>query len=182
MDLPDNAEKKFSGIIFDVYHYEQELYDGTKATFEKLKRATTLQTLGIVGDKIIIVKDSQPHRETMWSLPGGRIEEREDDLTGAQREFMEETGFESQTWTPLRTYSPYNKIDWEIKIFLARDCKKTTEPEPDAGEKIELHLVDFDEFIDIVCADKFHDHQFANEVLRMRVNGKLDILKKEIFA
>ena len=35
--IPENAKRVFKGIIFDVYQWEQELYNGSKAVFEKLK-------------------------------------------------------------------------------------------------------------------------------------------------
>mgnify|MGYP000255301749 CR=1 FL=1 len=39
--LPPDAKKDFDGIIFDVYHYNQKMYNGTTETFEILKRADT---------------------------------------------------------------------------------------------------------------------------------------------
>lgn len=38
------------------------------------------------------------------SLPGGRVEAGEDSLSGAQREFLEETGYTAETWRPLAEY------------------------------------------------------------------------------
>mgnify|MGYP002622956812 CR=1 FL=1 len=180
--IPENAKKVFDGIIFDAYHFELERYDGSKAVFEKLKRATTLITLPVVGDKIVMVRDSQPHRDTMWGLPGGRQDGGESELEGAQLEFNEETGYSSKNWSEIRRYTPYSKIDWEIVFFLARDCTKVAEPDVDPGEKIEVYEKTFDEFIEIVCGPEFHERDFALEVMRLRLEGRLDELKKEIFG
>ena len=38
MKIPKNATKVFSGKTFDVYQWEQEMFDGSKKIFEKLKR------------------------------------------------------------------------------------------------------------------------------------------------
>lgn len=35
--IPDHAKCVFKGVIFDVYQWEQKLYNGTTTTFEKLK-------------------------------------------------------------------------------------------------------------------------------------------------
>ena len=32
--IPENAKKVFTGQVFDVYQWEQEMFDGSKATFE----------------------------------------------------------------------------------------------------------------------------------------------------
>lgn len=37
MKLPPQAKKVFTGQIFDVYQWEQEMYDGSFETFEMLK-------------------------------------------------------------------------------------------------------------------------------------------------
>ncbi|MEI7603954.1 MAG: hypothetical protein WCJ19_02970 [bacterium] len=36
--IPEDAVKVFSGVIFDVYQWQQLQFDGTYATFEKIKR------------------------------------------------------------------------------------------------------------------------------------------------
>ena len=37
MKVPKQAKRVFKGVIFDVYQWEQEMFDGTKEIFEKLK-------------------------------------------------------------------------------------------------------------------------------------------------
>ncbi len=39
MKIPPNAKRVFKGIIFDVYQWQQKMFDGSKETFEMLKRA-----------------------------------------------------------------------------------------------------------------------------------------------
>lgn len=36
--IPENAKLVFKGKIFDTYQWEQEMYDGSRVTFEKIKR------------------------------------------------------------------------------------------------------------------------------------------------
>ncbi len=40
--MPANAKRVFKGVVFDTYQWEQDMYDGTKKTFEKLKRPDTV--------------------------------------------------------------------------------------------------------------------------------------------
>ena len=45
--VPADADKVFEGVIYDVYHWDQTLYDGSKAKFEMLKRPDTVVIIGI---------------------------------------------------------------------------------------------------------------------------------------
>ncbi|PJC53414.1 MAG: hypothetical protein CO029_02850, partial [Candidatus Magasanikbacteria bacterium CG_4_9_14_0_2_um_filter_41_10] len=73
-DIPEQAKKVFSGVIFDVYQWEQELYDGSKATFERLTRPATLQVIAEVDGRIAMSDEEQPAKGRFLSLLGGRQE------------------------------------------------------------------------------------------------------------
>ncbi len=67
--VPDSAVCAFSGIIYDVYHGQQKLFDGSEMTFEMLRRADTVSAVCIDGDKIIVLQDEQPHRGLPYNIP-----------------------------------------------------------------------------------------------------------------
>lgn len=46
--IPSHATKVFSGVIFDVYQWEQELFNGNIATFEALRRPSTVIIIPVV--------------------------------------------------------------------------------------------------------------------------------------
>src|SRR5262249_7028087 len=92
--LPPDAKCVFKGILFDVYQWEQKMFDGTTATFEKLKRHDTVLVIPVTtGKKIIMLEQEQPARPPFISFPGGRLEESENPLQAVHRELMEETGY-----------------------------------------------------------------------------------------
>lgn len=182
MKIPPNAKKVFDGIIFDVYQWEQEMFDGTKETFEMLKRPNTIEVIATEGDKILLSKQSQPNKSDFYSLFGGRAEEGEEPLNTAKRELLEESGLKSENWELLKTYTPIHKIDWSIYMYVARNCVKTSEQKLDAGEKIVIIECTFDEFIKIVESDKYWGNELVLDVLRMRVDGKLEEFKRKIFG
>src|SRR5882757_3955251 len=98
MKIPPQAKKVFQGVIFSVYQWQQEMFDGSTETFEMLKRPNTIEVIATQGDKILISRQSQPNKENFYSLFGGRAEEGEDPLVTAKRELLEESGLESDDW------------------------------------------------------------------------------------
>jgi ADP-ribose pyrophosphatase len=152
MSMPENAKKVFQGVIFDVYQWEQKMYDGSTEIFESIDRADTTDVIAITKEgKLIIQNQSQPDRdESFLCLIGGRVEKGEDSLEGAKREMLEETGCASEQWKLLDRYQPTHKIRWEMFVYVARDCEKVTEPHLDPGERIDVREITFDELIELV--------------------------------
>lgn len=176
--MPPHAQRVFKGKIFDVYQWEQDAYDGTKHTFEKIKRLDTAVVIPILPNgNIIVSKQEQPLREPFYGFLGGRIEEGEDPFLAAQRELLEESGYESKDWSLFSAVQPVSKIDWAIYTFIAHGAIKTHEPELDGGEKVDLLEVTFDEFIEMCAAGKLNEPELETAALR----AKLDQRKMQEF-
>ena len=184
--LPENAKLVFEGNIFDVYQWEQKLYDGTTATFEKLSRPDTVSVFPVLEDgTILLIEDSQPHRETILTTPSGRVEEGETPEVAAERELLEETGYRAERLEPLFSFAPEDKIDWMFYAFVGKNCTKVAEPKPDAGEKIVPKPVSFDELI-ALAAEKIlrsgRGHEFAHLALSAKMDAqKMEELKKKFY-
>lgn len=150
MQIPSNAKKVFDGIRFNVYHWEQEMYDGSSATFEMLERQGSVEVIATVGDKIIMLDQEQPGRSVYPSLPGGVIDPGEVHEDAVRRELMEETGHESDDWELAYHFDGTSKLYFPEYIYIARNCRDGHEQMLDAGEKITVKLVTFDEFLQSV--------------------------------
>ncbi len=127
-EIPKQAKKVFEGVIFDVYQWEQEMFDGSFAIFEMLKRPNTLAVIAVKSDKILLIDEEQPGLLKKRSVFTGRQEIDEEPLEGAKREFFEESGMISYDWQILYTTGFHYKIEWETHIFIARNVKKIQEP------------------------------------------------------
>ncbi len=182
--VPESAKLVFEGQIFDVHQWEQELYDGSTQTFEKIARNDTAVIYPVLSDgRILLIKDSQPQRETVITAPSGRLEEGERPEEAVTRELLEETGYEPETLIPFYTIQPYEKIDWVVNVFIGKNCKKVTEPLVQAGEKIELMPVTFDELVQLVLEDKIRQEGLNNLILRALIDPKkLEQLKRLFFG
>lgn len=181
MKIPPQAKKVFQGTIFSVYQWQQKMFDGSTETFEMIKRLNTIEIIATHGDKVFISRQSQPDKHNYYSLFGGRAEEGEDSLVTAKRELLEESGLESNDWELIKSYQPIHKMDWDIYLFVARDCKKTAEPQLDPGEKIETIECSFEKFVEIVQHDDYWGRELAYDLLKMEKERTLDLFKKRIF-
>ncbi|HEX8763232.1 MAG TPA: NUDIX hydrolase [Candidatus Saccharimonadales bacterium] len=143
--IPEKAKKVFEGVIFDVYQWPQELFDGSTATFELLKRPDTVLILAVKDDKIIFVREQQPGRPEYVRLPGGRVDPGEDWRVAAERECAEELGLGFTNWRLIDVHQPVAKMEWFVATYLATDLTHEQAMAHDAGEKITLELMTFDE-------------------------------------
>jgi 8-oxo-dGTP pyrophosphatase MutT (NUDIX family) len=147
-ELPAHAKKVFHGEIFDTYQWEQRLYDGRTATFERLQRSDTVEVVGVLPDQsILLIKQEQPGTQEYLSLVAGRMEEGEKPFETIKRELREETGYEAQDWIFWSAYQPVHKIDWAVYTFVAKGLTKVTDVQLDGGEKITTYPVSFEEFL-----------------------------------
>ncbi len=181
--VPESAKLAFEGKIFDVYQWEQALYDGSTHTFEKITRQDTAVVYPILEDgKILLIKDSQPQRDTVITAPSGRLETGENPEQAIVRELLEETGHRAETLVPFYTHQPYEKIDWFVHVFIGKNCKKVQEPKVDAGEKIELMPVSFDELVDLVLSESIRQEGLNNLVLRALLDSKKTEELRKLFS
>lgn len=150
--IPNKAKKVFSGVMFDVYQWDQEMYDGSVQIFEKVDRPDTVEIIMTTTDgKLLIQRQQQPDLdEWFMCLTGGRMDKGEKPIESAKREMLEETGCVSEDWELLDKYHGSSKINWDLYVYVARNCERIREQQLDVGERIELMEVTFDEFIDMV--------------------------------
>lgn len=180
--FPKKAKCVFRGVIFDVYQWQQKMFDGKYETYEALSRPDTVQVIATQGNKILISKESQPVRGSFYTLFGGKQEKNETPLAGAKRELLEETGMVSDDWELVWKYCPSSKIMWKVHIFVARNVKKVQEQQLDSGERIEVKSLSFSQFFDIATSPQCRDRNFSLHLMRMKYREKtLDAFKKKIF-
>ena len=167
-EKPDNAKKVFEGVLFNIYQWQQEMFDGSTTTFESLERRDTVTIIPVTEDgKIIMTKQEQPCAGTFWSLPGGIMDPGEEVFVAAKRELMEETGHFSDDWQEFFATQPSGKIDWAAYVFIAKNCQVKSTPTPDAGEKIQLELVNYDRFLELMKEKSFRNHDVVLHYFRM---------------
>jgi ADP-ribose pyrophosphatase len=181
--IPKHAKKVFEGVIFDIYQWDQEMYDGSHEVFEMAKRkANGVVVIPILENgEILYSKQEQPMKPTYYALFGGMIDEGEDKLSGAKRELLEESGYESDDWEYLFTYDKFGKVEWEIHYYIARNCYKTSMQKLDPGEKIEIKQSSLDYFIEeVLPLDNFQERQVQGLVMKALDHDAVEELKEKL--
>lgn len=166
-------KKVFQGTIFSVWQWEQELYDGSTKTFEKIERADSAWVIGVLPDKrILLIWDEQPQREGVLTPAGGQVEKDEDPADGAAREFLEETGYRIGSLAPWFTHKPFGKVIYTSHMFIGKNIEKVSEPQQSAGERTEIRLFTFDELLLLGQNVQLRDSQLRITLLEAQLDPK----------
>lgn len=143
--IPPEAAKVFSGKIYDIYQWQQELYDGTFTTFEMAKHIDAVSIIPILDDdRVVILHEQQPRHKARIAFPGGHIDRGEGPFEAAVRELQEETGMKFKD-IKLVAVDDWGdaKLDWWVFRFVATGFIEEVETKFDPGEIIEREIVDF---------------------------------------
>lgn len=181
--IPSTAKKVFSGKLFDVWQWEQQLFNGKTKTFEKIQRPETVMIIPITEDeKIVLTEQEQPGEGFFIGLIGGIVDKGEEVLDAAKRELLEESGYTAHDFILWDAVQLINKIEWPVYTFIAKGLKKEKEMQLDGGERIKLKYVNFDEFIQISHNPKFRDIEIAIKIHRLEQNPEEFESTRKLFS
>lgn len=93
--------------------------------------------------RLLIIRRGRRPAAGLWTLPMGKLKKGENFEDGAQRETLEETGFEVSTDSLLGVFSS-NGI--ELRVYIGKILGGNIQPGDDADE---VRFVSFDEFISL---------------------------------
>lgn len=181
--IPAEAQKVFQGTMFSVWQWEQELYDGSRSTFERVARPDYAYAIGVLPEKkILLVEDEQPDRSAVLTPAGGGVEAGEDPSAAAAREFEEETGFRIGRLKPWHTYRPSHRLEMAVHAFIGQHITNVGAATPEAGEKITLRTFTFDEFLELGHSDLLRDWLLRIHLLEAKIDpSKRDALRALLY-
>jgi len=183
--IPQHAKLVFKGVLFEIWQWEQKMFDGTTAIYEKMRRPDTVEVMAITKAGKIIVEDQEQsgRAKKFMSLPGGRADGGAEPLEEIKRELLEETGFAAGEWELLKIVQPFMDNDYRVHLFIARNAEKIAEPRPDAGEKIDIKLYTFDELLALPDNPSFRSRELANILDHVRFDpARREEFRKRLFG
>jgi ADP-ribose pyrophosphatase len=165
--VPENAKRVFEGVIYDVYQWQQKMFDESSATFEMLRRPDTVQIICSDNNKLLVLEEEQPHAGRRTNFAGGRVDEDDESiLSAAKREVLEETGLTFNNWKLLDVVQPHAKFEWFIYTYLASAKLSETDQKLDNGEKVTLLWLDFEEVRTRILNGEKHLNESAHIIER----------------
>lgn len=146
----DKGKRVFDGVLFDVYQWDQKVFNGETRVYETLKRNDSVVVLPIINGKVAIVKERQPHiDEAYFGFVAGKVEDDEDLRVAAERELREETGMKFKNLHLVYVHQYMPGVEWFGYTFIATDLVSKGEKELDGGEENEVIELSFDELFEM---------------------------------
>jgi ADP-ribose pyrophosphatase len=162
----------YEGKVFSITSDEVVEPSGVKVHRDIMRHSGSVVILCIDESKeeprvLLIRQYRYAAQRDLWELPAGRIDEGEDALTAAQRELLEETGYQAREWKQVMFYYPSpGFMDETHALFLARDIQKG-KARPEEDEFITPRWVPISRAIEWVMSGKIPDAKTIVGVLWM---------------
>lgn len=122
-----------------------EFPDGSQGDWFIKQNHNAVIIIPELSDGQVLLEKTYKHGcgEIILEFPAGLIDPGEDPETAAQRELLEETGYQAQTLIPLgEAYSSPTGSPMKHIYFLGKNCELVSETDLEPAEQIELVLVE----------------------------------------
>lgn len=144
-------------------HRRQEENTGKKGTFFTIDAAAWINVIAITTREEFVLVEQFRHGSGQFELEivGGDTEDAEDPQTAAIRELKEETGYVPTTTSRIELIGKTKPNPAFMTNFcysyLVTDVEKTDGQQFDEFERIKVHLVSYEQLLDLIRTEKI-DH------------------------
>lgn len=111
-------------------------------------------------DKETLLLETQyrhPVEDTLLELVQGGIKKGETPEQAAQRELLEETGYEGLIEKMFIIYPLPGSLEMKLHIMKATNLEKKQEPKPDPGERFKITIKPYSEVVNEILAGNHMD-------------------------
>lgn len=162
-----SSKELFKGRIITVRLDEVKLPDGNESRREVVEHPGGAGILAVDGEEMWLVRQFRyPYKEIIEEIPAGKLEKGEDAIVTAERELIEEIGYDCDSIEPFgMIYPTPGYTNEHLYIFLARGLKKR-ETHLDADEFIHAFKRPIKAVLDDILAGKIKDGKTCYAVLK----------------
>ena len=147
------------GKVFELIRENVTLENGTTTDVEFIEHPGATAVIPFLDDKRIVLLKQYRHalKKTIWEVPAGTLDPREEIISCAKRELIEETGYSAGQWHRLGEITPVPGYSNErIHIFLATGLQPADQ-NLDEDEVIQVQAVDFLKAIEMIGDGEIQD-------------------------
>lgn len=154
--------KEYKTPIFNLLKRTMRLEaedESNSGDFYVLDAPEWINVIAITSQKEILLVEQYRYgtEEPTLEIPGGMVDDGEDPLGGAKRELLEETGYRSESWSSLGKVSSNPAImNNYTHMYLAENCVFEGAENPDIHERINVHKMPVDDFLELVKDGTVH--------------------------
>jgi ADP-ribose pyrophosphatase len=137
----------YGGRLLTVREDVVSLPDGQTARREWVEHPGAVVMIALLDNDTVVLERQfrYPLKRHFYELPAGKIEPAEEPLATAQRELLEECGYQARQWQHLTTLHPcIGYSDERIELYLARELTPVGSALED-GEYLEILTLPLDE-------------------------------------
>ena len=147
------------GIVFDLVRENVTLENGTTTDVEFIEHPGAAAIVPLLSENRVVMLKQYRHalKKVIWEIPAGTLDPKEDVLSCAKRELVEETGYSADQWHRLGEITPVPGYSNErIHIFLARKLQPAAQ-NLDADEVIQVQEVEFQTALEMIGSGEIQD-------------------------
>lgn len=156
-----SSEVVVEGNFLTLKRDQVRLPDGSQGEREYVTHPGAVVIAALLPDgKIVFVRQFRyPCNQVFFELPAGKIDPNEPHHLTAQRELLEETGYEAEEWVKLGTQHPCIGYSNEvIHLYLARGLRQSAQ-QLDEGEFVEVIALEIDEITQKIMDGELTDNK-----------------------
>jgi 8-oxo-dGTP pyrophosphatase MutT (NUDIX family) len=169
-----HENKEYPTPIFNLLQRKMRLEakdENNKGDFYVLEAPDWVNVIPVTKNNEVVLVEQYRYgiEQPTLEIPGGMVDSGEQPLESIKRELIEETGYRSANWSSLGKVSSNPAIMTNYThLYLAEGCEliTTNKPKGDEHERINVHLLPMDTFLNYVADGTIHHSIMVAAVAR----------------
>ncbi|MEP1305151.1 MAG: NUDIX hydrolase [Balneola sp.] len=174
--LTTNEQVEYTTNIFKVLSRDMKISsENHKATFSIVEAPDWINVIALTDENEIVLVEQYRYgiEEPTLELPGGMVDPGEHPKETSIRELKEETGYAGNEVVNLGKVSSNPAILTNYThTYLVKGCKQVADQKLDGNERINVHLMPLQKFLDMVADGEVHHSLVVAAVAKYLLRGK----------